>query len=506
MTPDPTPPNDAQLRSRCHGEPALPARLEPWMRELLADSRACADLLDRYGSPVNVHDMGPLARNVGELSDAAREQQVPLRVFVARKSNKTLAVVRAAARLDCGIDVSSERELEQVLREGVEPERIVLTAAMKPRELLRGAVEAGVTIALDSVAEAEATAEEAAVAGRTAAVALRLAPEVDDLIGPTRFGERRATWESWAGSSASVGTRLRIDGVHFHLHGYSAPARTRALGQALQLVDSLRAAGQPVAFIDIGGGVPMSYLEDGADWEAFWREHERALRGEREPLTWRGDGLGLRAVPTTDAEGEGSVRVVGEPALYPYWQELIRGPWLTQVLTTEVAPGVRAADALRERGLELRCEPGRSVLDGCGLTLARVAQVTTTSDDVGIIGLAMNRTQCRSTSEDFLVDPILVPDPDAAPTDTPGTPGSAEPRTGFLLGAYCIEADLILRRRLTFPGGVAPGDMIALPNTGGYLMHILESASHQIPLAANVVRSSDGSVRRDGIDEVSPLR
>jgi len=29
-------------------------------------------------------------------------------------------------------------------------------------------------------------------------------------------------------------------------------------------------------------------------------------------------------------------------------------------------------------------------------------------------------------------------------------------------------------------------------NTGGYLMHILESASHQIPLARNVVRCDAG--------------
>ncbi len=31
------------------------------------------------------------------------------------------------------------------------------------------------------------------------------------------------------------------------------------------------------------------------------------------------------------------------------------------------------------------------------------------------------------------------------------------------------------------------GDIIGIPNTAGYFMHILESASHQIPLAKNVV-------------------
>ena len=40
---------------------------------------------------------------------------------------------------------------------------------------------------------------------------------------------------------------------------------------------------------------------------------------------------------------------------------------------------------------------------------------------------------------------------------------------------------------MRFPRGVAAGDIIAIPNTAGYFMHILESASHQIPLAKNVV-------------------
>ena len=111
------------------------------------------------------------------------------------------------------------------------------------------------------------------------------------------------------------------------------------------------------------------------------------------------------------------------------------------------------------------------------------------SDGVPLVGLEMNRTQCRSTSDDFLVDPVLV---------RSGAPGPAA--EGFLVGAYCIEDELILQRRMHFPNGVAPGDVVAFVNTAGYQMHILESASHQIPLATNVVRTSEGFTR-DPIDE-----
>jgi diaminopimelate decarboxylase len=118
--------------------------------------------------------------------------------------------------------------------------------------------------------------------------------------------------------------------------------------------------------------------------------------------------------------------------------------------------------------------------------------VKTRSDGVPLVGLAMNRTQCRSTSDDFLVDPVLL-----------RRSAAGEPVSGFLVGAYCVEDELILLRRLHFPRGVAPGDVIALVNTGGYLMHILESASHQIPLARNLVRGPEGFAL-DRIDLAPP--
>ena len=61
------------------------------------------------------------------------------------------------------------------------------------------------------------------------------------------------------------------------------------------------------------------------------------------------------------------------------------------------------------------------------------------------------------------------------------------------MGAYCIEDEVIIWRRMTFPEGVAVGDCIAIPNTAGYFMHILESASHQIPLARNIVCTAQDS-------------
>lgn len=449
------------LRSGVHGAPPLTGRIEPWMARLVSDPSTVEDLIHRFGSPVNVIEPSSLGSSASELVAAGRDRDVEVRVFFARKANKTHAMVREALRQGHGVDVASLAELEQVLDLGMPPDRIILSAAVKSDAVLTLAVGAGVTVSVDHVAELGRLASLADPA-RPTPVAPRLAPDPARGAPPTRFGELADVWvEALTSAPASV----EVTGLHVHLHGYAAQDRAHAISEAAALSGRLRGLGHAPRFLDLGGGVPMSYLDDAGEWEAFWTAMAAPHAGES--LTWRDDPL---------------------THVYPYHQQPTRGEWLRAVLDARPGGGPTGAELLREAGLRLHLEPGRSLADGCGLTLARVAFVKKRSDGVDLVGLEMNRTQCRSTSDDFLVDPLLV-----------RNVAEGEPLSGFLVGAYCIEDELILRRRMHFPRGVAPGDVVALVNTGGYLMHILESASHQLPLARNVVWD-DGEVALDGID------
>ncbi|MDX6619177.1 MAG: diaminopimelate decarboxylase [Gaiellales bacterium] len=480
------------VRSGCEGIVPLPARLEPWQVALCAQPAVLAGLLERHGSPLNVIAPAPLARNVAELQQAADNAGVDMRIFFARKANKALALVDEARRHGLGIDVASERELRQVLERGVPPADVVVTAAVKPRALLAACVAAGVTVAIDNEDELELLAGLAARSPRNLPIALRLAPVRGEGRPATRFGLAPLELLAMVARHwpATASPRLTITGVHFHLDGYDATDRVTALTESIGLVEVLRERGHKPAFIDIGGGIPMSYLDDEAPWRQFWSEHCDALLGRRQPLTFEGHGLGLTAH---------AGKIIGRPNSYPYFQAPTRGDWLAQVLATEVSTRTgrqTAAEALRAGGLQLHCEPGRSLADGCGLTAARVEFRKQRRDGTWLIGVAMNRTQCRSTSDDFLVDPLLVR---AAQTAPPGR--AAGPLEGYLVGAYCVERELLTWRRLRFPHGVAVGDMVVFPNTAGYLMHILESASHQIPLARNLVTPEQGEPYVDAIDE-----
>ncbi len=481
---------EAAVRESCAGVVALPARLEPWQLDVCRRPELLDAWLTEFGSPVNLLHAAPMARNAAELRDAAARFGVDLAIYFARKANKALGLVDEARRLGLGVDLASERELAQVLERGVPGDALVMTAAVKPEALLERCVSSHTTIVVDNADELRLAGRVAERMRRTASIAPRLAPALAGGRLPTRFGfdPEEVAGAVSAHDPQGATSPLRIDGVHFHLDGYDAADRVTAIDQALGVVDALRRRGHAPAFLDIGGGVPMSYIDDAAPWRRFWDEHREALLGRRPALTFEGHGLGLLA-----HEGE----ILGRPAVYPYHQSPIRGPWLEGILAAALpSGGASVAAAIRERGLGLRCEPGRALLDGCGLTAARVAYRKQRRDGAWLIGVEMNRTQCRSTSEDFLVDPLLVRPGGGDERGGPPT-GAIE---GYLVGAYCIERELLTWRRMRFPDGVRVGDVVVFPNTAGYLMHILESSSHQIPLARNLLLDGDGRARLDPID------
>ena len=461
----------SDVRANCVGVAPLNARLESWQAQLAADPDILAAWIAEHGSPVNLIQPEPLGRNAAELVQAAEDQAIPLRIFFARKANKALSLVNEAKRLGLGVDVASEGELRQVLDLGVEASDVVVTAAVKPRAMLEACVESGATIVLDNVDELALLREVRA--HRDVRVAVRLAPQPASGRTPTRFGMGHD--EILKAIHEAAGWP-KVDGVHFHLDGYDPGDRVAAIAESLELVDALRDLGHEPRFVDIGGGIPMSYLESHDEWGGFWVEHGRATAGEREEITLDGHEIGT---------------------VYPYFQTPVRGEWLRKILGASLGAST-VAEAIRMRELELRCEPGRALVDGCGMTVARVEFRKQRSDGTWLIGLAMNRTQMRSTSDDFLVDPLLL-----------GPSMANEPSEaceGYLVGAYCIELELISWRRFSFPQGVAVGDLVAFPNTAGYLMHILESASHQIPLARNlVVNGNEAQLDPiDGSTAISP--
>ena len=175
------------MRDGCAGVVPLTGRLEQWQEDVCERPELLAGWVAEHGSPLNVLDPSPLARNAAELQDAAARVGVELAVYLARKANKALAFVDEARRLGLGVDVASERELRQTLDRAVPASDIVLTAAVKPRSLLELAVASGVTVVVDNEDELALLADVAAASDAGTSIAFRLAPVLPDRPA-SRFG------------------------------------------------------------------------------------------------------------------------------------------------------------------------------------------------------------------------------------------------------------------------------------------------------------------------------
>ncbi len=478
---------DDAVRRGCEGVVPLRANLEPWMKTLCCSSNV-HDWINEHGSPLNVLRTDPLTRNLENLNRVAGLHDLDFRVYFARKANKCLSFVDAANDAGAGIDTASLVEMTQVIERGVDSSRLICTAAIKDDTLLRHCVANGVTVAVDNLDELRAIKRIVADSSSSCSIALRISGfEHDGEKLYSRFGfdvddvlnviQKNLTDD--------VSGSLTIDGIHFHLDGYSAEQRVSAISQSLLIIDAVKSLGHDLKFLDIGGGFPMSYLESESQWMRFLDQHRLSLLGQRESVTFQNHGLGLLA-----EDGQ----IYGRLNCYPYYQRLVQADWLGQILDSSSEDGT-IAESIRRRDLQLRCEPGRSLLDGCGVTVARVEFCKLHHNGDWLVGLSMNTTQCRTTSEDFLVDPIIMHS--SQDSRSTGADGEME---GYLVGAYCMESELLLKRKLRFPRGIEIGDLVVFPNTAGYLMHFLESRSHQFPLARNVVIGSDGAAALDPID------
>ncbi|TWU21661.1 Diaminopimelate decarboxylase [Novipirellula galeiformis] len=465
------------LRSGCRGAVPLDGVLASWMVDVLCQP-SIHQWVEQFESPLNVLCEAPLEANVRALAAVAGDRNLDLQIHFARKANKCLRWIDVAKRLGIAIDVASGIELQQTLERGIEPAKIICTAAVKPVALLQQCVDHGVTIVIDNTDELLAIQSVASRSAHAAKIAIRMSGfQHRGQKLSSRFGIDVDDFASVVGSGFGLlaDPSLAVVGLHFHLDGSSIAQRVTAIEQVLPWVDELNRRGQQIKFIDMGGGIPVRYLQSQDQWTVFHQEHERSLLGLREAITLDRHGLGRIA---------GGGNVFGKLNSYPMYQAPVSADWFSQLLDHQLDPIIAAessvADAIRRRGLQLRCEPGRSLLDGCGMTVARVEFCKKHPSGYALIGLSMNRTQCRTTDDEFLVDPILLTCAGVRSTSR------LQSVDGFFVGAYCTESEYLSLRRFHFPHGVARGDLIVFPNTAGYQMHFMESRSHQFPLAKNV--------------------
>ena len=208
------------------------------------------------------------------------------------KANSNQAVIATLARLGAGADVVSGGELLRARAAGIPPDKIMFSGVGKTADELKLAVEQGILcVNVESEAELELLAAIAAGAGRTAAVSIRVNPDIDPKThakistgkAENKFGIpiSRAR-EVYARAAKLKG--VRVVGVDMHIG--SQITELDPFGDAFALladfVHVLRADGHNISHVDLGGGLGIPYRDDNEpppDPAAYAAIVKRATRG-----------------------------------------------------------------------------------------------------------------------------------------------------------------------------------------------------------------------------------
>jgi diaminopimelate decarboxylase len=145
---------------------------------LVCDGVALSDVAAAHGTPLYVYSAATIASRYRAVDEAFASY--PHTMHYALKANSTLAIVRLLRSLGSKVDANSGGEIDVALRAGYIPPEIVFTGVGKTRAELTQAIDLGVkTINAESEGELERIDAIARERQTRARVAIRVNPDID---------------------------------------------------------------------------------------------------------------------------------------------------------------------------------------------------------------------------------------------------------------------------------------------------------------------------------------
>lgn len=475
--------------------------LTPYVHEtierFIAEKETLFQLTNAIGSPLNILFPELIGQNVDRFRQTFKELNIMGKVFFAHKCNQSDSLVRRLSVEEANLDVSSINELKHAFGAGFDASRIECTGPKNP-EFLALAIQQGVTIAIDSLAELSIILElrTQLKVKKATRILLRLsgfeATHSKFLNKGSRFGVPIKD----AGTAFDIieANRKSLDllGFSFHLDTVSVLERAVAIENCFELFDEAIARDLEPRVLNIGGGYKVNYLKDENEWNAYVSALKEAVLGTRGSMTWHNNGFGM-------SPDKGKLK--GNFNSYSYFDTQTGGDFLNELLNQKFPNlgDATAASILRDNMIELWIEPGRSLLEQCGITVARVNSIRKSSRGENIVCLNMKRQDISFLDQEIFVDPIIVSRSErdggqkleanilnTQKTDSANTESDNGNIGVYFAGNLCLESDLVYRHMTYLQKMPEPGDLVVFPNSAGYFMDFSASTSIMQPVAQKV--------------------
>lgn len=238
--------------------------------ELYAEDIPVRKIVETYGTPLYIYSYNTMLRHFKAYDDAFNG--LPHIICFALKANSNTAILRLLGKNGGGVDVVSGGEIFRALKAGISPCKIVYAGVGKTEEEIRYALKT--KILMFNVESEQELIEIDRIAGKMkvkAPIALRVNPDIDPETHPYistglkkhKFGiPIEDAFECY--KFAERLKNINITGIHKHIGSQITKVSpfVDALDKTLLLVDDLNRHGLNISYLDIGGGLGITYRDE----------------------------------------------------------------------------------------------------------------------------------------------------------------------------------------------------------------------------------------------------
>ena len=237
--------------------------------KLFIDEVSLEDIAKEYGTPVYVYSGSKLKENLNGYLSSVREED---KVCYSVKSNSNIHLLELLADLGSGFDVVSGNELRKCLEAGAKPEDIVFSGVGKTEEELVLAIKENIfSINIESEEELDRIIKTAKDLEKKAQCMIRINPDISSESHPyiqtglktSKFGILREGIDSLVEKASKSGL-INLKGIASHVGSqiFNKELIFENLNLLIEIANNLIRQGHALSYIDLGGGLGISYQEE----------------------------------------------------------------------------------------------------------------------------------------------------------------------------------------------------------------------------------------------------
>jgi len=253
--------------------------------ELFCEEVPVRAIAETVGTPFYLYSLNTLENHFRAFQIAF--SKIDHLVCFSAKANSNISILRIFVRMGGGVDVVSGGELFRSMKAGASPDKIVYSGVGKREDEIEYALE--LPILMFNIESTQELVLIDRIAGRMktkAPVALRVNPDVDPKTHPyistglkkNKFGINiQKSLEDYR--LANTLPNVQVIGVSCHIGSQLTEVGpfVEAMQRVKELVPKLRAEGMNIQYMDIGGGLGITYHQEEPPHP---RDYARALLEE----------------------------------------------------------------------------------------------------------------------------------------------------------------------------------------------------------------------------------